>query len=102
MPLRILAALLLCPLLGVAGPVRAEAPRQDLVEFCVPCHGRDGIARDAEVPHIAGQNEVYLLNQMRYFRDGKRRHPEMRYMTRHMSAKDLEALAAYYSALAPR
>lgn len=87
-----------------AGPVfaQAPAPRSDIVEFCVPCHGRDGIARDAEVPHIAGQNETYLFNQMRAFRSGARRHPEMRYMTRHMTQKDLEALAAYFAALPAR
>ncbi len=33
------------------------------VEHCAPCHGRDGIAPDSEVPHLAGQNERYLFNQ---------------------------------------
>jgi cytochrome c553 len=54
------------------------------------------------VPHLAGQNERYLFNQMMAFRTGKRVHKEMRYMARHMSVAEIAALAAYYAALPPR
>lgn len=81
-----------------AQPVSAP----DMVETCVPCHGRDGIAREADMPHLAGQNALYLLNQLRAFRSGARKHPEMRYITRHMEPAELEALASYYSALPTR
>ncbi|RDJ27907.1 hypothetical protein DWF00_12040 [Bosea caraganae] len=66
------------------------------------CHGPDGIAPDSEVPHLAGQNERYLFNQMMAFRSGKRAHKEMRYMARQMSPTEIGALAAYYAALPPR
>jgi cytochrome c553 len=69
---------------------------------CVPCHGMDGIGRDAEIPNLAGQNEVYLLNQLRAFRKGRRPHKEMLYMSRRMSDKDMQALAAYFASLPPR
>jgi cytochrome c553 len=80
---------------------RADAPA-DIVQQCAPCHGRDGIAREAEVPHLAGQNDVYLFNQMQAFRSGARRHPEMREITRHLNRAQIEALAAYFAALPPR
>lgn len=83
------------------GPALAE-PRVSTVEDCARCHGEDGIARDTEVPHLAGQNERYLFNQMMAFRSGKRVHKEMRYMARNMSAEEIAALAAYYAALPPR
>jgi cytochrome c553 len=89
------AALLLC------GPAAAE-PRASIIEECAACHGIDGIARDTEVPHLAGQNERYLYNQMMAFRSGKRAHKEMRYMARAMSPTEIAALAAYYAALPPR
>ncbi|MDP3409972.1 c-type cytochrome [Bosea sp. (in: a-proteobacteria)] len=92
---------LACVLTLAAGSARAE-PRQSAVENCAACHGLDGIARDTEVPHLAGQNERYLFNQMMAFRTGKRAHKEMRYMARNMSVEEIAALAAYYAALPPR
>lgn len=85
-----------------AGTPALAEPRRATVEDCAACHGLDGIARDTEVPHLAGQNERYLFNQMMAFRSGKRVHKEMRYMARTMSVEEIAALAAYYAALPPR
>ncbi|MCZ8044348.1 MAG: c-type cytochrome [Beijerinckiaceae bacterium] len=92
---------ILLALAAACAPALAE-PRRSAVEDCAACHGLDGIARDTEVPHLAGQNERYLFNQMMAFRTGKRVHKEMRYMARHMSVEEIAALAAYYAALPPR
>lgn len=91
----LLAALAATP--GLAQQQRARAPIT--VEACAPCHGLDGIARDVEVPHLAGQNVVYLYNQLKAFKSGKRPHKEMRYMSRHITDAEMEALADYYAAL---
>jgi cytochrome c553 len=84
-----------------AAPAFAE-PAGGLLTACVPCHGMDGIGRDAEIPNLAGQNEVYLLNQLRALRKGLRTHKEMLYMSRKMSDRDMQALAAYFASLPPR
>jgi len=84
-----------------AGSALAE-PRASIVDDCAFCHGVDGIARDTEVPHLAGQNERYLYNQMMAFRAGKRPHKEMRFMARNMTVPEITALAAYYAAMQPR
>lgn len=84
-----------------AGPALAE-PKTTIVDNCAYCHGVDGIARDTEVPHLAGQNERYLYNQMMAFRSGKRPHKEMRFMARDMTVPEIAALAAYYAAMPPR
>jgi len=86
---------------GFAGSpaAAAEPDLAALVAECAPCHGVDGIARDAEVPHLAGQNLLYLANQLRAFHAGTRRHHEMRVMTRHLSEPEIEALAEYYAGL---
>jgi cytochrome c553 len=96
------AATLLAAAASTAGTPAAAEPRGSVIEECAACHGLDGIARDTEVPHLAGQNERYLFNQMMAFRSGKRAHKEMRYMARHMSVQEIAALAAYYAALPPR
>lgn len=92
-------ALALLALSWMAVPAGA---RPVSVGECAACHGEDGIARDVEVPHLAGQNERYLYNQMLAFRSGKRPHKEMRVMSRQMTNEEMAALAAYYAALPPR
>jgi cytochrome c553 len=94
---------LICSLALAAAPCLAEpANRGDLLAACVPCHGLDGIGRDAEIPNLAGQNEAYLLNQLRAFHTGRRAHKEMLYMSRRMSDEDMQALAAYFASLPAR
>jgi cytochrome c553 len=92
------AAMAVVPLGGAVAASRFAA----LLEGCVPCHGGDGIARDSEVPHLAGQNELYLINQMRAFRAGTRVHAEMAYMMHDVDDDTIAALAAYFAELPPR
>jgi cytochrome c553 len=99
---RLAGALALLAIPAFAEAQTRRAPPADIVQQCQPCHGRDGIAREADVPHLAGQNDLYLFNQMQAFRSGARRHPEMRYITRNMDRAEIEALAAYFAALPPR
>lgn len=94
------ASVLAATLAGVVFAAAQQRPRPPVaVEACAPCHGVDGIAKDVEVPHLAGQNVVYLYNQLKAFKSGKRPHKEMRYMSRHVSEAEMEALADYYAAL---
>jgi cytochrome c553 len=86
------------------GPACAQS--DDLVdliaEACAPCHGDEGIAKSVDVPNLAGQHNIYLYNQLRAFRIGKRPHKEMRFMSRQMTDADMRAIADYYSKLPPR
>ncbi len=112
---RVLAAALL--VLAAGATARAQAPggrettpggreltvgKHSMVDACAPCHGADGLAHDAEVPNLAGQNGAYLYNQLRAFRSGRRQHKEMLYMSRQLSDEDMRALAEYFSHLPPR
>lgn len=87
-----------------AGPTSAQAPNVvDLIaEACAPCHGDEGIAKAVDVPNLAGQHNVYLYNQLRAFRAGKRPHKEMLYMSRQMTDAEMRAIAGYYASLPPR
>jgi len=75
---------------------------RDLIQECAYCHGDAGIAKDMDVPHLAGQQREYLYNQLVAFRRGKRAHKEMRTMSRQMTDADMRAIADYYAALPPR
>ncbi|BAF90380.1 conserved hypothetical protein [Azorhizobium caulinodans ORS 571] len=52
-----------------------------------------------EVPHLAGQHDRYLWNQLIAFRKGTRRHQDMRFMSRALTEPEIEALVVYYSGL---
>lgn len=89
--------------LSVALPVVAQEQRQrDHIAQCFRCHGDDGIAKDRDVPHLAGQQEAYLYNQMKMFSSGKRPHKEMRVMSREMNDSEMREIAAYFAMLPPR
>jgi len=92
------AAALLSAALPAAG---TAAEVRDLVKECAYCHGDAGIAKSADVPNLAGQHRVYLLNQLKAFRSGKRPHKDMRYMSRQMTDAEMRAIADYYGSLPP-
>lgn len=83
----------------IAAPAAAQQPNRALILECMACHGDDGIAKDKDVPHLAGQNYGYLVKQMKDFQKGRRPHKEMRIMSRHMNETELEEIADYYSRL---
>jgi cytochrome c553 len=88
-------------LMAFAGltPVWAQQPNRHLILECMACHGDDGIAKDKDVPHLAGQNYEYLLKQMRDFRAGRRPHKEMRVMSRLMDDSEMQEIADFYARL---
>ncbi len=98
--MRITTCLLFPMLLFIAGAGRAQAgDLSDVLAQCAECHGADGIAKSADVPHLAGQNELYLLNQIKAFKTGRRAHKEMRYMSRQMSEAEMREIARHYAAM---
>lgn len=71
---------------------------------CTECHGVDG-GGDAErfFPRIQGQHYEYLLRQIKWMLEGKRRNanPKMVKRIKKMKIKDLELLVDYVSRLKP-
>lgn len=74
-----------------AGKTRAAA--------CAACHGQGGISPNPIWPNLAGQNDQYLIAQLKAFRDGARKNPMMSPMAAPLSDEDIANLAAYYSSL---
>lgn len=66
--------------------------------FCANCHGPAGHSVMAEVPNLAGQNTVYVLNQLNKFHDGRRRgNFFMEGLVRAMSNDERFDVAVYYT-----
>lgn len=91
------------PLLALAWGHQAKAADIDAGKaksvVCAACHGPDGKASVPIYPHLAGQNQAYLLKQMKAFKGGSRTEPLMVPFMAMLTEADMENLAAYYASL---
>jgi cytochrome c553 len=66
---------------------------------CVVCHGPLGIGTEPDTPHIAGQPELYFIEQMKAYRSRKRVHPEMNVVAKPLTDADIKNMAAWYASI---
>jgi cytochrome c553 len=92
-----LALLALAPVPAAGGDRAAGRTR---AEACVQCHGANGISVLPNAPNLAGQPEVYLVEQLRQFRSGRRPSEVMGVIAKPLTDRDIDDLAAWYSAIA--
>ncbi len=69
-----------------------------VAEGCMGCHGADGHSARASTPHLAGQYEAYLKQQLWLFKTGQRTSRPMTRVVEDLSAQDLADAAAYWAA----
>ncbi|MFN4003568.1 MAG: c-type cytochrome [Hylemonella sp.] len=88
-------------LLAAAGAAQADvaAGKARAAVACAVCHGPQGLSMQPNVPHLAGQPEVYLVEQLRNYRSGKRHHEVMSVIAKPLSDQDIEDLAQWYASL---
>jgi cytochrome c553 len=67
--------------------------------MCQTCHGLDGRAKIPEAPSLAGQSAAYLTKALNDYRSGARKNDMMSLVAPALKDKDVEDLAAYYSAI---
>jgi cytochrome c553 len=90
------AVLLACAATAQAGDRQAGKAR---AQSCAVCHGVNGLSMVPNAPNLAGQPEIYLVEQLRNFRSGKRSHEVMNVIARPLSDTEIENLAAWYASL---
>jgi cytochrome c553 len=79
-----------------AGDVDAGKSRAGM---CTTCHGPLGISQLPNAPHLAGQPEIYTIEQLKNYRNGKRANEVMAVIAKSLSDKDIEDLAAWYGSI---
>ncbi len=87
---------------GVILPVQAAdiaAGKATAIFACAECHGINGISVVENYPNLAGQKDLYLVTQLKAFRAGKRKFPEMNLLARQLSDVDIANLSAYFAGL---
>lgn len=92
-------AALLAPPWARAG--NAEAGRAKAAS-CTVCHGPLGLSQLPDVPHLAGQPELYLADQLRAYRSGKRPHEAMAVVAKALGDGDIADLAAWFAGIEVR
>jgi len=85
-----------------------EVEREVLVQegkaaafFCANCHGDDGSSRIPVVPNLAGQNPLYILDQIQAFLHGTRKDAFMEGLMKVLSQRDKAAIAMFYAEAKP-
>jgi cytochrome c553 len=85
-----------------AARAKAIAAGRDHAVLCAYCHGPDGNSAKPDIPNLAAQNPVYLLEQFERFADGRREDYTrvMQRLAASLSAEEKVMLAVYYASVA--
>ena len=85
---------------GVISPAHAAniaAGKAKALFVCSDCHGATGVSVVENFPNLAGQKEMYLAVQLKAFKAGKRKNPEMNLIAKQLSDADIANVAAFYA-----
>jgi cytochrome c553 len=63
---------------------------------CANCHGEGGNSTKSDIPNLAGQNQGYLLEQIRQFTTGQRRNEFMEGMIKAMNTDEKIGMVIFY------
>ena len=66
---------------------------------CAVCHGVQGLSTLPNAPNLAGQPQIYLAEQLKNYRSGKRTHEVMSVIAKPLSDQEIEDLSAWYASL---
>lgn len=80
-------------------PANAAEDIESKARQCAACHGENGVPADPKtVPVIWGQDQSYLMKQLRDFRNGERKSAIMSPIARDLAEEDLRKIAAIFAA----
>ncbi len=96
-----MAAFLAGPVVAPAAGSKPVGKAPEVAQTCVACHGVDGIGITPQYPTLAGQHADYLERALTDYKKGGRKNAIMAGFAGALSAADIRALAAYYSAQRP-
>ncbi len=102
MKLSVLSAATLIAAVCAAGTALAADPaagKKLAGGTCAVCHGLDGIAKNPDAPHLAGETAAYLVKQLKAFKSGERKHEQMSIIVQGLSDEDMANAAAWYSSI---
>ena len=93
------------PSVGIGPGEDLDKGKKIFEENCAACHGKNGEGNaEAFYPRIQGQHYAYILRQLKWIRDGRRKNanPAMLALIKNMDDKTLSIIADYVSRLTPK
>ena len=66
---------------------------------CALCHGFNGVSTMPGAPNLAGQNAIYVSEQLKNYRSGKRHHEVMTYIAKPLTDAEIAQRATWYSSI---
>ena len=75
----------------IAGKARAA--------MCATCHGPLGLSQLPNAPNLAGQPALYIVEQLKNYRSGKRQNEMMQAMAKPLTDQEIDNLAAWYESI---
>jgi cytochrome c553 len=94
---------LVCGFAGLAMSASAQAQNvsagKDKAGMCATCHGPTGLSQLPNAPHLAGQPAIYLVEQMKNYRSGKRPNEVMAVIAKPLTDQEIDDLAAWYASI---
>ena len=94
------AAALIAVAIASSALAAEPPPGRAKAQMCATCHGALGLSNTPDAPHLAGQPRIYLVEQLKAFRSGKRAHEVMNVVAKPLSDADIADLAEWYASLA--
>jgi cytochrome c553 len=93
------AAILAC--LSFSAPAQNVEAGAKKAEACFVCHGVNGNSLKSNIPILAGQGMRYIYLQLKDFKEGRRRDPNMDVMAANLTREDMFDLGAFFAAQKP-
>jgi cytochrome c553 len=97
---RILVCAATLALLAASGAFAQSSAAGDApakAQVCAECHGADGNSTDPQHPILAHQTARYIYLQLKDFKEGRRKDPQMSPVAATLERDDMLALADYFS-----
>jgi cytochrome c553 len=91
------AVLILC--WHASAHARDPVSGQKLAGACAVCHGPQGISQIPNAPHLAGQPALYVAEQLKNYRSGKRPNEVMAVIAKPLTDQEIDDLAAWYASI---
>jgi len=94
--MRQLVAFVLIFMLSPLSMGKAKPPAKSAL--CATCHQKNGMGTK-QYPQLAGKKKDDLKKAIKDFKSGARKNAQMESMVKHLSDKEIEELADYFSKL---
>ena len=92
-----LACVLACAMSAAQADVQAGRAK---AKMCAVCHGEFGVSVLPNAPNLAGQPEIYLAEQLKAYRSGKRSDETMSVIAKPLTDAEIADLAAWFASIA--